>query len=230
MFYYITLGFGVIISMWFCIQRTKGFSVGNVIFKAVSSLCYVFTGIIALFVNQNAFEYGLFIVFGGVLGLCGDIVLDLKGTHEENMKTYMNAGFLFFLVGHFFYTVAIILSMRFKWWIVLLCAVGSLLFSLGNILTEKLMNLKYGSFKGIVFIYVAFLVMTTSLSVVALFMSHFELKYIWLSAGAILFTLSDVVLSSTYFGVGKDKKFHFFINHFLYYAGQYMIALSIFHM
>lgn len=230
MFYYIALSLGIIISLSFCIQRTKGFSVGNMLFKTVSSLCYLFTAMFAILSNREALEYGLLILFGGVLGLCGDIVLDLKGVQEEYKKTYMNAGFIFFLVGHIFYTIAIIMSIQMKWWIVLICVAGSFLFSLINILSEKLMKVQYGKFKGIVFLYVGFLVTTTVLSIVSMFISHFELKYIWLSAGAISFTLSDVVLSSTYFGEGKDTKFHYFINHFLYYAGQYMIALSIFHM
>ena len=43
----------------------------------------------------------------------------------------------------------------------------------------------------------------------------------------IVFSLSDAVLSNTFFGRGKDKPIHLFINHFLYYAGQYLIAASV---
>ena len=48
-----------------------------------------------------------------------------------------------------------------------------------------------------------------------------------MAIGSILFLLSDAVLSNTFFGRGKDKPFHLFINHFLYYAGQYLIAASV---
>ena len=37
----------------------------------------------------------------------------------------------------------------------------------------------------------------------------------------------NLVLNFTYFSRGWDKPFHLFINHFLYYAGQYLIAASI---
>ncbi len=48
-----------------------------------------------------------------------------------------------------------------------------------------------------------------------------------MAVGSVLFTLSDAVLSNTFFGRGKDKPHHLFINHFLYYAGQYLIAASV---
>ncbi len=47
------------------------------------------------------------------------------------------------------------------------------------------------------------------------------------AVGAVLFLLSDVVLCFTYFGKGWDKAPHIFINHLLYYAGQFLIASSI---
>ena len=69
--------------------------------------------------------------------------------------------------------------------------------------------------------------MTTAVSVVSMFTLHFQKGYILMTVGAVLFLLSDAVLSNTFFGRGKDKKHHLFINHFLYYAGQYLIAASV---
>ena len=46
-------------------------------------------------------------------------------------------------------------------------------------------------------------------------------------AGAVLFTLSDLVLSGTYFGEGKDRPVDIILNYILYYSGQFLIALSL---
>ena len=46
--------------------------------------------------------------------------------------------------------------------------------------------------------------------------------------GATLFTISDAILSNTYFGRGFDGGIWLFLNHFAYYAGQYLIASSVF--
>ena len=45
--------------------------------------------------------------------------------------------------------------------------------------------------------------------------------------GSVLFALSDLVLSGTYFGVGKERPVDIASNYILYYAGQFLIALSL---
>lgn len=230
MAYYIVLSLGLVVSFLFCIERRKGFSLKNLLFKATSSLCFLLTAVFALVLNVNAREYGSLIIFGGALGLVGDISLDLKGLYKQDESTYLRAGFIFFLVGHLFYSSAIIYSIAMKWWIVLICFAISIVFAIGNNASAKLMKVHFGAYRKIVFCYVVFLALTMSLSIAAVILSHFEKKYILLAIGAISFTLSDAVLSSTFFGRGKDTGFYYFINHFLYYAGQYLIASSIMFM
>lgn len=230
MAYYIVLPMGLIVSMVFCILRRKGFSLQNLILKAISSLCFLLTAVFALVSNPSAYVYGSLIVFGGALGLVGDILLDLKGLYKKDESTYLMGGFIFFLVGHLFYSGAIIYQQRMKWWIVLLCVLGGLIFSVGNNVVSKLIKVHFGAYRKIVFMYVIFLAITMILSVVAMIMSGFQKKYVLLAIGAILFTLSDAVLSTTFFGRGKDGSFYLFINHFLYYAGQYLIAASVLFM
>ena len=164
---------------------------------------------------------------GGALGLVGDILLDLKGIYKSEEKIYLKGGFIFFLVGHIFYTCAIIYSLKIKWWLVLIAAVASALIGVGAVLSANLMKVHYGAYRKIVAVYVAFLAMTTVMSVISVFVSHFQKGYVLLMIGSVLFLLSDAVLSNTFFGRGKDKPIHFFINHFLYYAGQYLIAASV---
>lgn len=230
MAYYIVLPLGLIFSMIFCILRGRGFSLQNLILKAISSLCFLLTAVFALVSNPEASTYGSLIIFGGALGLVGDILLDLKGLYKKDESTYLMGGFIFFLVGHLFYSAAIIFQTRMKWWIVLLCVAGGLVFSVGNNVVSKFMKVHFGAYRKIVFLYVIFLAITMLLSIVAAIISGFEKKYILLAIGAISFTLSDAVLSNTFFGRGKDGSFYLFINHFLYYAGQYLIAASVLFM
>lgn len=230
MAYYIVLSLGLVVSFVFCIQRRKGFSLSNLMFKSASSLCFLLTAVFALAINSNAHVYGSLIVFGGALGLVGDISLDLKGIYKQDESTYLKAGFIFFLIGHLFYSSAIIYSISMKWWIIAICVAISIVFAIGNNASAKIMKVHFGAYRKIVFCYVIFLALTMSLAIATAIISGFEKKYVLLAIGAISFTLSDVVLSSTFFGRGKDTGFYYFINHFLYYAGQYLIAASVMFM
>ncbi len=68
--------------------------------------------------------------------------------------------------------------------------------------------------------------MTTFSSIVAAQVTGEQVWYI-MSAGGILFLLSDLVLSGTYFGEGKNKPSYVVVNHALYYGAQFCIASSI---
>lgn len=227
MMYYIVLAVGVVVSFLFCYQRRLGFSLQNLLFKSVSSLCFLLTAVFALIYNPGAFTYGSLIIMGGALGLVGDILLDLKGIYKEHENIYLRGGFIFFLVGHIFYTGSIVYSVKMKWYLVLISAVVSLIIGIVTVAMANVMKVHYGAYRRIVAVYVAFLVMTTIISIISVIISGFQKGYILMAVGAVLFLLSDLVLSNTFFGRGKDKPHHFFINHFLYYAGQYLIAASV---
>ena len=230
MAYYIVLPFGLVVSLIFCIKRAKGFSISNLMLKSVSSLCYLLTAVFALISNAAANTYGSLIIFGGALGLVGDILLDLKGIYKKDESTYLKGGFIFFLVGHVFYSAAIIYSIKLKWWIILICLACSVAFSWGNLLSAKFTKVHFGAYRGIVFIYSIFLALTLSLSVAGAIVTHFSKGFVILALGALLFTLSDAILSNTFFGRNKDSAMYFFTNHLSYYAGQYLIAASILFM
>ena len=230
MAYYIVLPFGLIVSLIFCIKRAKGFSISNLMLKSVSSLCYLLTAVFALISNPLANIYGSLIIFGGALGLVGDILLDLKGIYKKDESAYLKGGFIFFLVGHVFYSAAIIYFFKMKWWIILICLLFAIIFSWCNLLSAKFTKVHFGAYRSIVFIYTIFLAFTLGLSVAAAIASHFSKGYVILAIGALLFTLSDAILSNTFFGRNKNSAMYFFTNHFCYYAGQYLIAASILFM
>ncbi|MCD7723115.1 MAG: lysoplasmalogenase [Clostridiales bacterium] len=227
MFYYISLGIGVAVSLSFVFVRTSGNNVRNLIFKSISSLFYLLTAVFAVIENSNAQHYGSLIIMGGALGLVGDILLDLKGVYKKDANEYLKGGFSFFLVGHIFYVGALIYYNKIGWLPILISLLVSVAISAGNILSANVMKIHFGRYRRIVFIYVVFLCLTACLAVYAAFATHSK-SMILAAIGAVSFLLSDIVLSETYFGRGFDGKVWLFINHFLYYAGQYLIAASVF--
>ena len=225
-YYIITLILGAVVALIFCTKRVKGFSVSNLMWKIASSLCFLLTGAVAILTHPENALYGTLILFGGVLGMCGDITLDLKGIYKKDEKPFMLSGFIFFLIGHLFYQAGIIITAKLSLKTILICAGICIVFGVLNILGEKLMKLHFGEYKLIVFIYSVFLALTVALSVSAMKIG-FELPYILMTIGGVLFMISDLILSGTYFGEGKDRPIDYFTNHFAYYASQFVIMSSI---
>lgn len=226
MVYYCALGVGVIVATAFLSSRAKGASVKNLFFKMISSLFFIFTAVCAVVLNPQSSIFGALLIMGGVLGLCGDAALDLKFVYKKDAHAYLVSGFLFFLVGHIFYSGAVIWYNKLDWKIALISAVISIAVGAGAVMSGKIMKLDYGRYKLISFLYASFLTMTMVVSIWSAFLSH-EKSMLLMAIGAVLFLLSDLVLSNTYFGKGWDKPVHIFVNHLLYYAGQFLIASSI---
>lgn len=227
MTYYISLSVGLIVSLSFVLVRTSGNNVRNLIFKSVSSLFYLLTAVFAVIENSSAHLYGSLIIMGGALGLVGDILLDLKGVYKQDANEYLKGGFVFFLVGHIFYISAIIYYNKINWLAILISVAICLAASFANIASANIMRIHYGKYRRVVLIYGMFLFMTCCMAVFAAFTVRSK-SMILAAVGAVSFMLSDVVLSQTYFGRGFDGKVWLFVNHFLYYAGQYLIAASVF--
>jgi hypothetical protein len=45
--------------------------------------------------------------------------------------------------------------------------------------------------------------------------------------GGVLFAVSDLVLSGTYFGKGHERPIDFILNYLTYYGAQFVIAFSL---
>ncbi len=225
--YYFTLVGGLIVTSIFILRRSKqGATIQNLFLKMVSSLCYLLTMVFAVNTLPKLPFFASFVIMGGVLGLCGDTALDLKYIYPKDANSYLKAGFLFFLVGHVFYSGAIVWELKFKWWWVLICAVIAVCVAAATVLSANIMKVHYGKYRRVVFLYTCFLSLTAATSICAAIQFK-SAAMIMFSVGAVLFLLSDVVLSFTYFSRGWDKPFHIFLNHTLYYAAQYLIAASI---
>ncbi len=226
MAYYITLCLGLVVTTVFLFKRSQGANITNLILKTVSSVAFLLTAMVAIMLNPETLNFGVLILMGGVLGLIGDIVLDLKCIYLKDADKFLYAGFSFFLAGHVLYNIAIVMLNGLKWQQVIICIAISILIGAITVATSKTMKIDFGKFKLIVLAYSSLLVLTSATSILSAFLTG-EMSMIILAIGAVLFLLSDLVLSFTYFSKGWDKPVHIFVNHLLYYAAQFMIASSI---
>ena len=91
------------------------------------------------------------------------------------------------------------------------------------------MKLDYSGYKLISFIYGFFLFgMTLTALSLSIMMSFNSTTLIMMFSGGLLFTISDLILSGTYFGQGKERPVDIITNTVTYYAAQFVIALALF--
>lgn len=229
MLFYITLAAASIVALVFSIVRAKGASVNYLYFKMISSLCFMLVAVVGTILNPAFSLFGVLIVMGGALGLSGDVALDLKYVYVKDQHPHLIAGFLFFLVGHVFYNAAIIDFSSMEWWRVLVCLAISIVLSFITVQSGKLMQIEYGRYKLIAFLYGTSLVMTTCTAVMAFVMTK-SVAMIVLAVGAVMFLISDLILSTIYFKKDSVKPVPVCLNHIFYYGGQIVIAASVFYL
>ena len=106
--------------------------------------------------------------------------------------------------------------------------VASLILGTGNAFIGRFMKLDYKDMKLIVAIY-GVLLFSTPLSALSLcILTGFNVTtLVMMFVGGILFAISDLVLSKTYFSEGHEKPLDFILNYFTYYPAQFLIALSL---
>lgn len=238
-----TLIFGLIVcvlatSIFISVRVNKG-ELAGVFSKTVASFCFIAFALLLLAQKVNLNTYSIYgvvcLVLGLVLGLIGDILLDLKVVYPFHKDKYLYAGMTSFLVGHIFYIISMILfsyneinffaNHLLPFFLVIVGA--AILTVITWLVSTKVLKLNYDRFSAFVNIYTFVLIFTTLLSLyIACVVSTIPM-YV-LTIGFVLFLASDLVLSMQYFG-GKlmDKKL-IIINHALYYLAQIIIAMFVY--
>ena len=104
----------------------------------------------------------------------------------------------------------------------------ALVLSIGNAVLEKPMKLIYGKFKPVVITYGVILFAMVLIS------GRLALHYGWAKTplnlifiGGVFFAISDLILSGTYFGKGRERPIDLTLNYITYYAGQFLIASAL---
>lgn len=234
MFYWlIPLTIGIILLTIFLVYRGKGQRVKAVIYKGFVSLMFIITALVAWKCSSNPHTmFGLYIIIGLILGLFGDIFLDLKFIITKHEFLFTVLGFIVFLLGHVFYFVGLFVtffdfSNNVLYWIIPL--VVALILMVITLLFENFGLVKYHKMKP----YVALYALVLFFDVAIYFSGAVQLGWqnitvTMMAFGLVSFALSDLILNNTYFAPNFDKPIYIIINHALYYIGQFVIAVSLF--
>lgn len=212
----------------FIVVRTIKGGFAGFILKTIASLAFVISSIIGLGLGTNNTWGNILIVIGLLMGLIGDMVLDLKVIYPDKDVIFLNMGMGAFFLGHISYIVAFsTLTNNTRLLMPILIAIGGgMIITLGTIVSgKKMMGLNFGNY----------IIQSTAYS----FLLSFTLLYtlvlaimgggLWLTAiGFALFLLSDIVLSFQYFGGKIYSKPLIIINHALYYSAQIILLAVLF--
>ena len=215
--------------VWFVYEKCKKYDLKELFIKTAISLLFVVVALVATYSSSKFTSFNLLVIIGLVLGLLGDILLDLKNIDLERTKGYTYAGFITFGLGHILFVTALILNYyNGSILYIILAVVLDIIISIGTILMEKPFKLKYGKMKPIVFLYALCLFATFSFSLFLAIENSFSYTSLTMFlAGATLFAISDLVLSGTYFGEGKERPIDFILNYATYYSAQFIIAFLL---
>ncbi len=226
--YWVLLAIGIVMTGIFLFLRVKKDGSSALYAKAAANFCFISTAFAATSANRDNIEFGLWVAFGLILGMVGNIWLDLKWIYLQDKDSYLYSGFISFLLGHICFNVAIYKSYRFTGKTLAVSIGVSLLIAIGNILTEKLMKNHFGKFKFIVFLYTFFLALTMVSAIIAAIATGFEKVWVVMAVGGVLFTLSDAVLSGMYVAEDQITKSATFSKPYLIvYAAQFTMAATI---
>jgi uncharacterized membrane protein YhhN len=162
-------------------------------------------------------------MMGLVCGLIGDILLDLKIVYTESSSLYQHGGMIAFLAGHLFYLTALIIFFGFSWIPVIIALALAIIIAL---VSKYILKFNFAEHTIDTYAYSFVLSYMMTQACYAAVTQGFTACTVLLAAGSILFLLSDLVLVMTYYD-GKDSRPFIAVNHVLYYAAQFTIALSI---
>lgn len=213
---------GIILQGTFIFVEHKEKYVLADILKGSAALMFVVIGYLG-YSGVSADSLGKKIFIGLIFGMVGDILLNLRFVFKEIGQKIFLVGILSFLIGHILYLAALVplaganlLSDVF---------VGAILAITLLSYIFKTMDVKTAFKIFGVFYLGAVIIMTVIAVQVAI--STQNVHDIVYAIGAVLFTASDIVLIfNTFSGV---TKFSLRITNLsLYYAGQLMIAGSLF--
>ena len=220
----------------YLMEKLRRYSVKAVLRKGLVSALFVALAACAWYCSAKDGGpkiLGVFVIAGLVFGLLGDIWLDLKYVFPQADEPFTYAGFASFGIGHVLYCAGLALQFalpgKAAWiWLPMLPAV---LAGLCIGLLEKPMKLQYGKFKPVVLVYGALLFSTVLLSgSLALLYGWAEKTLNHFFLGAILFAVSDLILSGTYFGQGRERPVDLLLNYLSYYPAQFLIAWSLLYL
>ena len=195
-----------------------------VILKGTAALLFCIIGAVAMATASVDQGFARLVVIGLFCGMIGDVLLNLRFVFPKVGQKIFLLGVAAFLTGHILYLCAIIpLSQNLLPCLIVGTVLAAVLLTwIFKTLTVKL------AFKIFGVLYIGAIVLMTAVAIGNVLTTASTAA--WMHAvGAVLFTLSDIVLIFNTFGT--EQKFSMRITNLsLYYMGQLMIAASLFYV
>ncbi len=237
---------GAAATVAFLILRVKKGGLSAAVMKVIASVMFVLTGLAAVidslplyyapFLGHFRFNsWAMLYIAGLVCAILGDLFLDLKYVYIEDSDKHTFLGFGFFIATQVFYFMGAFNC--FKWCpqgtydykAIYVSLIVAAIFVLAAVFGEKkILKVKFGKFKAISAVYSGILSFTTVFTIFCAMTG--STAGLLMAIGEVAFLISDLILSGTYFGVGKNTKKHVIWNHLFYYAAQFLIATAIFYI
>ncbi|MDO4529357.1 MAG: lysoplasmalogenase family protein, partial [Lachnospiraceae bacterium] len=195
------LAAAVIIALIFTIRRGTKTDAVSLLLKTIASLLFILLGLTGCFFSSLPVPMlALFMVFGLVCGLIGDIYLDMKFVYpkDETLNTF--TGFGAFMLGHCFYTIFLFSYYKITLVHLLISIAAGIVIGIAIFVTPKLMKLNYGRYRVISSIYAGLLVFVTVYALLLEVAAGHSVSKLLFFIGIVLFLLSDLILSQIYFG------------------------------
>lgn len=211
--------------MIYVFLKLKKPSVIALLFKSITTITLIGMTVYIHSTGINFPGFGYVVIIGLILGLLGDVFLDLKLIFPKENDLFTYFGFYSFLLGHIVYIFYFVSNFDFSMFEV------SILFGLAGLIvflvlmTEKPMQLNYGKFRVISSIYAFALSLITFLSLWVGIKERIS-GFLIFGIGMISFLISDLILSQSYFG-RKEKQWMIYTNYIFYYLAQFLIVISL---
>ena len=213
---------GLLADIWFIRTEYAGKMAKATLWKGIASSFFVLLGLVC-FLKVRTLT-GQLIFIGLILGLIGDVFLNLRNQFEgAKARAVFAVGILAFLSGHFLYIAVLI---RQTTSILLPAAILAAAVSAAAI--PPLMKRITAPSKGLrIFGYVYLVIVIAMFSCAAslLFKLGTHVNTVLFAIGGLLFMVSDFIM--IYYSFGKKVRPLRAINLITYYIAQLLIALTI---
>jgi len=213
---------GCIIQGIFIYSEYKNKYLPAVFLKGSASLMFVIVGVVCA-QKANDFSFAKLIVIGLVLGMVGDILLNLRYLFEKIGQKIFLVGILAFLIGHVLYLCALIPKSNS---LVICLIIGAILSAITLTIVFKTIDEVKPAFKIFGVFYVGAVIIMTTIAIGNMIGSGFSMGPVIYAIGAVAFMASDIILIFNTF-CGTSKFSLRLTNLAMYYIGQTLIAMSL---
>lgn len=209
---------GMVLQACFIVQEHKENYLAAVILKGSAALMFVLVGLIGFRASNST--YSKTILWGLCFGALGDVLLNLRYLVGEKGQKVFLAGVASFFTGHVLYLIALIPTSKHLFVSVIAGAIIAvlLLVYIFRKLTVKPAFKIFGIF------YIGAIVIMTAVAIDNILTYRIASSALF-AIGAVLFTVSDIVLIFNTFG-DKTTLVRRIVNLSFYYVAQLLIAIT----